>query len=173
MFKKLFGLDKDKKAESVQPEQEIVLSPLSGRLVAIEEVPDPTFSQKMMGDGFAVEPSNGHVVSPVSGEIVQVFPTKHAIGIKTVGGLELLIHIGLETVNMKGEGFTAHIKQGDQVKTGDPLVDFDLELVKEKAVSTITPVIITNFDDVDSFEKEKAREVIAGETPLLILKLKQ
>ncbi|TWI57958.1 PTS sugar transporter subunit IIA [Halalkalibacter nanhaiisediminis] len=172
MFKKLFGLDKKKEATPVQPQQEMVHAPLTGKLIAIEDVPDPTFSQKMMGDGFAIEPSEGKVVAPVSGEIMQVFPTKHAIGIKTPGGAEVLLHIGLETVNMKGEGFTAHVKEGDKVKLGDALVDFDLDLVKEKAASTITPVVITNMDDLDSVVKEPATETVAGETPLLTIKSK-
>ncbi|WP_088102376.1 PTS sugar transporter subunit IIA [Halalkalibacter urbisdiaboli] len=168
MFKKLFGLDKKVETQDI-PEQEIILSPLDGKVVSIEDVPDPTFSQKMMGDGFAVEPSNGKVISPATGEIIQIFPTKHAIGIKTLGGLEVLIHIGLETVNMKGEGFTAHVQEGDSIKAGQPLVDFDLELVKEKAASTITPVIITNIDEaVASIEKISKEQLTAGETVLTI-----
>ncbi|WP_100372562.1 PTS sugar transporter subunit IIA [Bacillus sp. FJAT-45037] len=171
MLKKLFGLDK-KEASPIQPTQEIVHAPMTGRLVAIEEVPDPTFAEKMMGDGIAIEPTSGKVVAPVAGEIMQVFPTKHAIGIKTTGGAEVLLHIGLETVNMKGEGFTTHVKEGDKVKVGDALVDFDLELVKEKAASIITPMVITNQDDLDSVQKEPATDVVAGETPLLTLKMK-
>ncbi|WP_332691258.1 PTS sugar transporter subunit IIA [Halalkalibacter lacteus] len=170
MFKKLFGLGK-KEASPVQPQQEVVHAPLTGKLVAVEDVPDPTFGQKMMGDGVAIEPTEGKVVSPVAGEIMQVFPTKHAIGIKTLGGVELLIHIGLETVNMKGEGFTTHVKEGDKVQVGDALVDFDLPLIKEKAASTITPIIITNMDHIDSLIKESATDVVSGETPLFTIKL--
>ncbi|WP_017728176.1 PTS sugar transporter subunit IIA [Halalkalibacterium ligniniphilum] len=173
MFKKLFGLDKKQEAKPVQPEEEIIHSPLNGTYVEIEQVPDPTFSQKMMGDGFAIEPSDGKVVAPVSGEIMQVFPTKHAVGIKTPGGAEILLHIGLDTVTMNGEGFTAHVKEGDKVKVGDVLVEFDLVLVKEKASSIITPVVVTNPDKVAQFSKEPAaKEVKAGETPLLKLKMK-
>jgi PTS system glucose-specific IIA component len=170
MFKKLFGLNK-KEATTIQPKEEVIHAPLTGKVVPIEEVPDPTFGQKMMGDGFAIVPTEGKVVSPVSGEIMQVFPTKHAIGIKTVAGVEVLLHIGLETVNMKGEGFTAHVKEGDKVKVGDLLVEFDLELVKERAASTITPVVITNMDHIDSFVKEASTESVAGETPVLTVKL--
>ncbi|GAE33551.1 PTS sugar transporter subunit IIA [Halalkalibacter akibai] len=169
MFKKLFGLDK-KEASPIQPTEEIIHSHLTGKLIPIEDVPDPTFAQKMMGDGFAVVPTEGKVLSPVSGEVIQVFPTKHAIGIKTPGGLELLIHIGLETVNMNGEGFTTHIKEGDRVKVGDLLVEFDLALVEERAASTITPLVITNMDQLDSMTKETEDTVIAGETPLLNVK---
>ncbi|MCM3760359.1 PTS glucose transporter subunit IIA [Alkalihalobacillus oceani] len=169
MLKKLFGLDK-KEASPIQPKEEMIHAPLTGKLVSIEDVPDPTFSQKMMGDGFAIDPADGSVLAPVSGEIVQVFPTKHAVGIKTAGGAEVLIHIGLETVTMDGEGFEAHVKEGDQVQVGDLLVEFDLNLVKEKAASTLTPVIITNQDQLDSVIKEPATETVAGETPLLTIR---
>lgn len=169
MLKKLFGFGK-KEAAPIQPKEEVIHSPLTGKVVAIEEVPDPTFAQKMMGDGFAIVPVDGKVVAPVTGEVIQVFPTKHAIGIKTEGGLEILLHIGLETVNMKGEGFITHIKEGDQVKTGDLLVNFDLELIEEKAASTITPIIITNMDRVDSMIKEEITDAIAGETAVLSIK---
>ncbi|ARK29472.1 PTS sugar transporter subunit IIA [Halalkalibacter krulwichiae] len=169
MFRKLFGLDK-KEAAPIQPKEEVLHAPLTGKTVAIEEVPDPTFAQKMMGDGFAIEPTEGKVVSPVSGEIMQVFPTKHAIGIKTEAELEILIHIGLETVGMNGEGFTAHIKEGDRVQVGDLLVDFDIDLVRERAASTITPIVITNMDLLDSIDKELNIEVTAGETPVLTAK---
>lgn len=100
-----------------------------------------------MGDGIAIDPSNGKVTAPLNGEIVQIFPTKHAVGIKGDNGVEVLIHIGLDTVNMNGEGFTAHVSQGDYVKAGDPLITFDLDFVREKAPSAITPIIITNGFD--------------------------
>jgi sugar PTS system EIIA component len=165
MFKKLFG-KKEKKTE------ETIFSPLSGKVVTIEEVPDPTFGQKMMGDGIAVEPKDGQVVSPVNGEIIQVFPTKHALGIRSETGLEILIHIGLETVNMKGEGFTAFVKEGDKVKVGQKLIDFDLELVKEKAASTITPIVLTNGDILENIEKSYNDNGIKGETAVLEVKVK-
>ncbi|MEH7223812.1 PTS glucose transporter subunit IIA [Bacillus sp. JJ1566] len=165
MFKKLFG-SKDKKVE------ELLIAPATGKILALEEVPDPVFSQKMMGDGLAIEPSEGKIVSPVNGEIIQVFPTKHAIGIKTEIGLELLIHIGLETVNMKGEGFTTHVKEGDKVEVGTDLVTFDLDLVKEKAASTITPIVITNFDTVETFDMIGSGEATAGSTELAKVKKK-
>ncbi|MFC0558202.1 PTS sugar transporter subunit IIA [Halalkalibacter alkalisediminis] len=169
MLKKLFGLGK-KEATPIQPQEEVIHAPLTGKLLAIEEVPDPTFAQKMMGDGLAIVPTEGKVVAPVTGEVIQVFPTKHAIGIKTIGGLEILLHIGLETVNMKGEGFTTHIKEGDQVKVGDLLVDFDLALVEGRAASTITPIVITNMELIESMKKEEINEVVAGETPVLSIK---
>ncbi|KIL44123.1 PTS sugar transporter subunit IIA [Jeotgalibacillus soli] len=156
MLKKLFG----KKEEA--PKDILVYAPLTGTFVSLEEVPDPVFSQKMMGDGIAIEPSEGKVVSPVDGEVIQVFPTKHAIGLKAKNGAEILIHIGLETVSMQGNGFEAHVSEGSKVKVGDTLVTFDLELVKEKAKSTITPIIVTNGDDLESVTKKDVSTITAG-----------
>lgn len=156
MFKKLFGKE-DKNVS--------IVAPLTGKVVALDDVPDPVFSQRMMGDGIAVDPTDGKVVSPVDGEIVQIFPTNHAVGIKTGNGLEVLVHIGLETVSMEGEGFEGHVSQGDKVKTGDALVTFDKELVAEKAKSVISPIVITNYDDaVSSFEAHYTENATAGET---------
>ncbi|WP_416148219.1 PTS glucose transporter subunit IIA [Salipaludibacillus sp. HK11] len=165
MLKKLFG-----KKETVV---ERITTPINGNIVDITEVPDPVFSQKMMGEGIAIEPSDGEVVSPVDGEVVQVFPTKHAVGLKTKSGLELLIHIGLETVNLDGEGFEAFVKAGDKVKRGDTLVSFDLDIIKEKATSTISPLIITNMDEVvESVEKVLQDSAKTAETEVLTVTLK-
>lgn len=147
MFKKFFSKN------TTIPKTIELKAYVSGTIVKLEDVPDPVFSEKMMGDGIAIEPIEGKIVSPVDGEIIQVFPTKHAIGIKTNNGVEILIHIGLETVAMNGEGFNAHVSQGEKVRVGDSLVTFDLELVKEKAKSTIIPIIITNTDKMEKIEK--------------------
>ncbi|GEN57017.1 PTS glucose transporter subunit IIA [Halolactibacillus alkaliphilus] len=161
MFKKLFG-----KEEKV--DKEVLVSPMTGEVVDVTEVPDPTFSEKMMGDGIAFKPSDGAVVSPVAGEVVNLFPTKHAIGIKSKAGVEYLIHIGLDTVMLDGEGFTAHVSQGDKVEVGDPLVTFDLDFVSQKA-KTITPLVITS--DVGSIEKNINKTVVKGETEILTVHL--
>ena len=100
---------------------------MKGKVVDITEVPDPVFAQKMMGDGFAIIPEEGTLVSPVAGEIIQVFPTKHAFGIKS-GDIELLIHVGLETVAMKGEGFDVKVSAGDKIEVGQTLLTYDLEV---------------------------------------------
>ncbi|ELK47423.1 PTS glucose transporter subunit IIA [Halobacillus sp. BAB-2008] len=164
MFKKLFG------KKSVE---EQIVAPVNGKVVPLDEVDDPVFSQRMMGDGIAVEPSDGKIVAPVSGEIVQLFPTNHAIGIKTKSGVEVLVHIGLETVSMEGEGFEGHVKTGDHVDVGDHLITFDVELVKEKAKSTITPVVITNYDDiVDQFDPAYSDGASAGQTTVATLQTK-
>ncbi|WP_257349025.1 PTS sugar transporter subunit IIA [Pseudalkalibacillus decolorationis] len=152
--------------------EEVIKAPLQGKIIKIEEVPDPTFSEKMIGEGVAIIPSEGNVVSPVKGEIIQLFPTKHAIGIRSESGLEILIHIGLETVLMKGEGFTANVKQGDKVNAGDSLIDFSLELVKEKAKSVITPIVVTNGDQIDYLEMENHEEAKLNETPVMKLRMK-
>ncbi|EGL83373.1 PTS system, glucose subfamily, IIA subunit [Caldalkalibacillus thermarum TA2.A1] len=166
MFKKWF-------AKMRKPSEETLVAPLSGQVVQLEEVPDPTFSQKMMGDGIAIQPVEGKVVSPVDGEIVQVFHTKHAVGIRSGAGAEILIHIGLETVQMQGEGFEAHVKQGDKVKAGDLLITFDLDLVKEKAASTVTPMVITNGDQIENLDKIHHNNVTAGQHELIKLKMKE
>lgn len=160
MLKKLFG-------KSPKQTEEIFVAPLTGTVKKIEDVPDPVFSQKMMGDGIAIEPTDGTVVSPVNGEIIQFFHTKHAIGIRSNTGLEILIHVGLETVTMNGEGFTGHVKEGDKVRVGDKLITFDLELIKEKATSTITPIVVTNGDILESLEKLNELQCFKGVTPLI------
>jgi PTS system glucose-specific IIA component len=166
MLKKLFGKKTEKQTE------ETVYAPLTGRLLNLEDVPDPVFSQKMMGDGMAIEPSEGILVSPVEGEIIQLFHTKHAIGIKSQTGMEILLHIGLETVAMNGEGFEAFVKEGDKVKPGDKLITFDLNLIKEKAASTITPIIITNGDIIENVQKSPLGEVKGGSDKVIEIKVK-
>jgi sugar PTS system EIIA component len=170
MFKKLFGFKKGEKKEAAK--EEAVYAPLSGKLIHLEDVPDPVFSQKMMGDGVAIEPKEGVVVSPVEGEIIQLFHTKHAVGIRSQTGAEILIHIGLETVNMNGEGFEAHVKEGDRVKVGDPLITCDLTLIKEKAASTITPIIVTNGDAFETLLMEAPSEVERGTAKVFDIKVK-
>lgn len=146
-----------------------LVAPINGEVIALEDVPDPVFSEKMMGDGLAIRPTTGEVVSPVTGKIIQVFPTKHAIGILADNGAEILIHIGLETVNLKGEGFTAYVEEGDKVKQGDVLVRFDMDIVQKKAKSMVTPVIITNTDNMSRIEGKDVQRVIAGKDAVLFV----
>ena len=162
---KLFG----KKEEQVQ---ELVLnSYMKGKVVDITEVPDPVFAQKMMGDGFAIIPEEGKLVSPVAGEIIQVFPTKHAFGIKS-GEVELLIHVGLETVAMKGDGFDVAVSAGDRVEVGQTLLTYELEFVKEKAKDIITPCVVTNMDSVVNIEVLKLNESVDFSQEVAKVKLK-
>lgn len=165
MLKKLFG----KKENAVEQ----ITAPINGKVLDITEVPDPVFSQKMMGEGIAIDPTDGQVVSPIDGEVVQVFPTKHAVGLKTKSGLEILIHIGLETVALNGEGFESFVQAGDKVKRGDKLISFDLEFIREKAASTITPMIITNTDEVvGNLDKNVGVAAKVVETEVLTITLK-
>ncbi|MED0687129.1 PTS glucose transporter subunit IIA [Anoxybacillus ayderensis] len=152
--------------------EEVIVSPLTGNVRSLENVPDPVFAQKMMGDGFAIEPTDGVVVSPIHGEVVQVFPTKHAVGLRSDEGLEILIHVGVDTVHMHGEGFEAYVKAGDRVKSGDLLLSFDLALVQQKAKSPLTPVVITNGDVVDECHREHTEQAERGRTVLMKVKLK-
>ncbi|RFA35617.1 PTS glucose transporter subunit IIA [Virgibacillus dokdonensis] len=137
MFKKLFKKSKE----------QIIYAPLNGDIVPLEEVPDPVFSQKMMGEGIAIMPTDGKLVSPVNGKVVQIPDTKHAIGLVADDGTEILIHVGLETVALKGKGFDVKVQADDTVKLGDLLMDIDLAYIKEHASSTVTPIIITNNTD--------------------------
>jgi len=123
-------------------------SPLKGEIMTLAQVPDETFATKVLGDGFAVKPTEGVVYAPVDGKIAQLFRTNHAIGLTTDDGLEVLIHVGIDTVKMNGQGFNALVKKGDVVLRGQKLLEFDLDLVREKAKSDITPVVITNMNKV-------------------------
>ena len=138
--------------------------PLEGEVLALTSVPDQTFAEKILGDGYAIRPANGVVRSPAHAKVVQLFHTNHAIGLETKDGLELLIHIGIDTVSMKGEGFQSFVKVGDIVEAGDKLIEFDLELVRLKAKSDITPVIITNMDKVKSFHVKTEQNLKFNDT---------
>ncbi|MDO9395189.1 MAG: PTS glucose transporter subunit IIA, partial [Herbiconiux sp.] len=122
---------------------EIVSSPMTGELVSLDDVPDTTFSQRLVGDGTAIRPTSGEVTSPIDGTVVTVFPTKHAVGLLSDSGVEVLIHVGLDTVALKGAGFTAHVAAGDRVAVGDRLLDVDLEAVG-RTNDTVSVVVVTN-----------------------------
>ncbi|AMA73607.1 glucose-specific PTS transporter subunit IIBC [Aneurinibacillus thermoaerophilus] len=121
------------------------IMPIDGKVVDLKDVPDQVFSQKMMGDGFAIEPDNGEVVSPIDGTVTTLFPTKHAVGLLADNGREVLIHFGIDTVKLQGEGFEALVEQGAKVKAGQPLLRVNLNEIKGKVPSTITPIIFTNL----------------------------
>ena len=143
MFKNLFKKNKEEKTSTSQN----YIQPLEGKLLNISEVPDPVFSQKMMGDGIAIDPSNGVLVAPADGQIMNIFPTKHALSMTDNNGKEILIHIGLDTVSLKGEGFTAFVKDGDKVKQGQKLMEIDFNSIKPKVPSIITPMVFTNLEE--------------------------
>ena len=141
--------------------KEEVYSVADGQVVALEQVKDPVFAQKMMGDGFAVEPANGNIVSPVSGTVSSIFPTKHALGLVTEAGLEVLVHIGLDTVSLEGKPFTVHVAEGQKVAAGDLLVTADLDAIRAAGRETSTVVVFTNGDAIKSVKLEKTGSLAA------------
>jgi len=144
-FSKLFG----GKAEEVNPNH--IYAPMAGQAVAISEVPDPTFSSGMMGNGIAIQPTDGKVCSPVNGTVDMMFDTGHAVSLVSDAGAEILIHVGLETVGLNGAPFTIKVKSGDKVKKGQVLMIADLDAIKAAGLPTITPVLICNSDDYTTF----------------------
>ena len=139
-----------------------VHSVADGEVINIEDVKDPVFSQKMMGDGFAVEPENGHIVSPVAGKVTSVFPTKHALGLVTDNGLEVLVHIGLDTVSLEGKPFEVKVTEGQTVATGDLLVEADLDAIRAAGRETSTIVVFTNADAIKSVKVEHTGKLAAN-----------
>ena len=147
-----------------------IVSPMNGKVLKLEEIQDDAFASGVLGKGAAIVPDDGNVYAPADGEISALFPTLHAIGMKTDAGAELLIHIGLDTVQLEGEGFEAFVKQGDHVKQGQKLVSFDMDFIKEKGYCLETPVLITNMDDyLDIVETDKEK-IKTGEVLLNIVK---
>ena len=148
----------------------VLAAPLSGYLVPLERVPDPVFAQKMVGDGVALDPTSQTLVAPCDGEVVMLHPAHHALTLATAGGLELLMHIGLDTINLKGEGFAPRVKNGDKVKAGAPLIDFDADYVATHAKSLLSMIVVTNPERLASF-KACHGLVVEGRDPILELQL--
>lgn len=149
----IIGFKEDDASTTVSVEDDGKLGlPVKGETMPLNEVDDQVFASGSMGDGIAVQPTDGDLYAPATGEVVTVFPTKHAFGIKTANGLEVLVHIGLNTVDLKGEGFTLTIKQGDQVTRGQKVGHVDLQLLQDKGYDTTTMLIVTNSKDVDGFD---------------------
>ena len=140
---------------------EEVYSVADGQVIELEQVKDPVFAQKMMGDGFAVEPANGNIVSPVSGTVSSIFPTKHALGLVTEAGLEVLVHIGLDTVSLEGKPFTVHVAEGQKVVAGDLLVTADLDAIRAAGRETSTVVVFTNAEAIKSVKLEQTGSLAA------------
>lgn len=140
---------------------EDVYSVADGQVISLEQVEDPVFAQKMMGDGFAVEPANGNIVSPVTGTVSSIFPTKHALGLVTDSGLEVLVHIGLDTVSLEGKPFTVHVAEGQKVAAGDLLVTADLDAIRAAGRETSTVVVFTNAEAIKSVKLEQTGSLAA------------
>lgn len=167
MFGKLFQKQATK--------TEKIYAPISGKSITITEVPDPVFSEKMVGEGMAVNPDirTHTIVAPVDGEVIQLAATKHAFGIRTKMGQEILVHIGLDTVELKGSGFEQLAKIGDSVTAGQPIMKVDFDFISKKGKGTIVPVVITNSaEDKFDFCWTEPGNVVAGKTVLFTSKLK-
>ena len=132
-----------------------LVAPITGILVPIEQVPDPVFAQKMVGEGISIDPLGNTLVAPCDGEVVHIHPAAHALTVRSAEGLEVLTHIGLDTVHMKGEGFTVLVKVGDQVRAGDELITFDLDAVATNAKSVLTQMVIANSDLLADFAAQE------------------
>ena len=163
LFDKLFG---SKENKSVEVE---IYAPISGEIVNIEDVPDVVFSEKIVGDGVAVRPIGNKIVAPVDGVIGKIFETNHAFSMESKEGVELFVHFGIDTVELKGEGFTRIAQEGQSIKRGDTVIEFDLPLLESKAKSVLTPIVISNMDEIACIVK-KSGEVVAGESVVLALK---
>ena len=145
-----------------------VVSPLAGQVKPLSQATDPVFSSGVMGQGIVIEPSQGELVSPVNGTVTVLFPTKHAVGIVSEEGVEMLMHIGMDTVSLDGKGFEAHVEQGDKVVVGQQLISFDMYVIKEAGLVTETPVIITNQDDFQAdVEGDLPRDIKRGEVLMI------
>ena len=149
---------------------EVLYAPLEGQAVAITEVSDPTFGQEILGKGMAIIPKVGRVVAPVDGVVEMVFDTKHAISMSSETGIQILIHVGLDTVMLKGEPFTIHVTDGQKVKAGDLMLEFDIDAIKKAGLETITPIVICNSDDYKEIIPEVNKAVIPGEAVLTLVK---
>ena len=158
-FQKLFSKPMDE-----------LFAPVAGNAVPVTEVPDPTFAEGMLGNGIAVLPTEGKVYAPCDATVDTMFATGHAVSLVANNGAEVLIHVGLETVTLKGEHFTIHCKNGDQVKKGDLLIEFDLEAVKAAGFNTITPMLVCNSDDYGTFKTNVGKAVTNADVVIELAK---
>ncbi|WP_105902500.1 PTS glucose transporter subunit IIA [Vibrio gangliei] len=163
LFDKLKKLVSDDTADAGAIE---IIAPLSGEIVNIEDVPDVVFAEKIVGDGVAIKPNGDKMVAPVNGTIGKIFETNHAFSIESDDGIELFVHFGIDTVELKGEGFTRIAEEGQSVKAGDTIIEFDLAYLQENAKSTLTPVVISNMDEIKELNKLSGN-VVVGETPVI------
>jgi len=143
------------------------VAPVQGRMIPIEDVPDKIFAKKLVGNGVAFYPDKGELVSPVTGVIRHIYPTLHALGIETPEGVEVLLHIGIETSSLNGAGFQAVVQEGDEVKPGQLLIKFDIAYIKKKKLSLATPMVITNGNRIASWSFAPYAPVKKGQTSVL------
>lgn len=165
----MFGSLKEKLGFSKKAD-EVLGAHLQGKAVAISEVSDPTFGEEILGKGMAIIPAVGKVVAPIDGTVEMVFDTKHAISMTSESGIEILIHVGLDTVSLKGEPFTAHVAAGQKVKKGELMLEFDIEAIKAAGLETITPMVICNSDNYKEITASVGKDVVTGEPVLTLVK---
>jgi len=160
----MFNIFKKDKSNEI-----VIKTPITGKIVKIEDVPDKVFSGKLVGDGIAILPDDEFVYSPFDGEIVQIAPQKYALGLRNKENVELLIHLGIDTVNLKGEGFEVYIERNQKVKTGDKLIKADWQYISKNSKSTISPIVITNMEVVKEIIITEAEYVHAGDNIFTII----
>nr|WP_314265507.1 PTS glucose transporter subunit IIA [uncultured Moellerella sp.] len=166
LFDKLKSLVSEAKTNSDSIE---IYAPLSGDIVNIEDVPDVVFAEKIVGDGIAIKPAGNKIVAPIDGTIGKIFETNHAFSIESNEGIELFVHFGIDTVELKGEGFKRIASEGQVVKKGDLIIEFDLSVLEDKAKSVLTPVVISNMDEIKELVKLDG-PVVVGETVIMRIK---
>lgn len=159
LFQKLFGKATDD-----------LYAPMAGKAVAISQVPDPTFAEGMLGNGIAIEPTEGKVYAPCDATVDMMFPTGHAVSLVADCGAEILIHVGLETVSLEGKPFTIHAANGDKVKKGQLLIEVDLKAVEAAGLKTITPMVVCNTDNYPTFQTKVDRDVTNADVVIQLAK---
>lgn len=159
LFQKLFGKATDD-----------LYAPMAGKAVAIAQVPDPTFAEGMLGNGIAIEPTEGKVYAPCDATVDMMFPTGHAVSLVADCGAEILIHVGLETVSLEGKPFTIHAANGDKVKKGQLLIEVDLKAVEAAGLKTITPMVVCNTDNYPTFQTKVDRDVTNADVVIQLAK---
>jgi PTS system beta-glucosides-specific IIC component len=151
-----------------KPKEKVIFSPLNGQVIPLSNVKDPVFADGILGKGAAIVPSEGRLVSPVNGTILNVFPTLHAVGIQSDDGLEILIHLGFDTVELEGRYFKSNISEGDKVSVGDLLIEFQIEEIKNAGYDITTPIVVTNSDQYETMEAIPEQNIKAGEKLIII-----
>ena len=160
----MFGFGKKKKTISV-------IAPMTGKAVPLDQVPDPALSQKIIGDGIAIEPNEGLLIAPFDGHVVHLIDTLHSLVLSHESGLEILVHIGVNTVSLQGKPFKTYVKTGDKVKKGDKLIEFDMDMIKAEGLPVITPIIVANGDVVSNLKVHEGA-VTAGTGVLMEVTVK-
>lgn len=149
---------------------EVLVAPIEGEVVSVTDVSDPTFGEEILGKGVAIKPTDGKVYAPVEGTVTMMFDTKHAFSMVSTEGAEILVHIGLDTVTLKGKHFTAHVGNDAKVKKGDLLLEFDVEAIKAEGFDVISPIVITNSDNYKEIKREINKAVKPGDQIMELIK---